>query len=159
MIQQQLMAAEVFESVAARHTRRLRIRLSGLLGSSEGARYPHAERLEHLPDLFGLALRLAVEERVGGGLRRALVAAVVYVMNPGDVLPEGVVGPLGLADDLVVLALVVQAALGELGADVVAASWRGEGAVAEVVREILAAAPAMVGETTWERLAHWSEGA
>lgn len=38
----------------------------------------------------------------------ALVVAVVYILSPVDVIPEVLLGPLGLTDDVVALALVAK---------------------------------------------------
>lgn len=38
----------------------------------------------------------------------ALVVAVVYILSPVDFIPEVLLGPLGLTDDVVALALVAK---------------------------------------------------
>lgn len=38
----------------------------------------------------------------------ALVIAAVYVLSPVDVVPEVLLGPLGLTDDVVALALIAK---------------------------------------------------
>lgn len=44
-----------------------------------------------------------------------MVAAAGYVISPIDLLPEGVLGPLGLADDAAVLAWLAGALMTEVG--------------------------------------------
>jgi len=140
-----------------RLTRRLRIRVSGLATGDGGEPYPFAHHLERLPDLVELVAGLAVDERVPKARRRLLVAALVYVLSPGDLLPESIVGPVGFADDLVVVAQSVAAVLQAGPAEAALELWRGEGDIADVVRGIMADGEAMVGPTVWARLPTWAE--
>jgi uncharacterized membrane protein YkvA (DUF1232 family) len=147
-----------YDRFIQRLTRRLRIKISGLLGGGDDAEpYPYAHRLAHLPDLVGLVADLAVDDRVPEARRRLLVAALVYVMSTGDLLPEAVIGPVGMADDLVVVAQTLEAVLRAGPADLALGLWQGEGELEAVVQGVLADGEAMVGPTVWSRLPGWFE--
>jgi len=64
------------------------------------------------PDDFRVASESAAVPRKRRGLRAAewviLVIAVVYILSPVDVIPEVLLGPLGLTDDAVALAIVAK---------------------------------------------------
>jgi uncharacterized membrane protein YkvA (DUF1232 family) len=75
-----------------------------------------------------------------------------------DMMPEGLVGMVGFADDLVLAALVLRRMLARLPAGTVAESWRGDRDLSELVDEVVALGPAMVGDVIWQRLSEWVEG-
>lgn len=56
-----------------------------------------------LPDLFRLYVRLMLDHRVGDAIKLQLFAAVVYLISPLDLLPEGFLGPVGYVDDVFIL--------------------------------------------------------
>jgi uncharacterized membrane protein YkvA (DUF1232 family) len=60
-----------------------------------------------LPDLLALLVRLAGDRRVPFLLKAQLLGAAAYVISPIDLMPEAVLGVLGLTDDLTVLALIM----------------------------------------------------
>ena len=64
------------------------------------------------PDDVLAASQPAAAPRKRRGLRApewvALVIAAVYVLSPVDVVPEVLLGPLGLTDDVVALALIAK---------------------------------------------------
>jgi uncharacterized membrane protein YkvA (DUF1232 family) len=55
--------------------------------------------------LFAVALYVIFKYRVPMRGIAALAGALVYLISPVDVLPEAVLGPLGLVDDAGVLSL------------------------------------------------------
>ncbi|MBL8776874.1 MAG: DUF1232 domain-containing protein [Acidimicrobiales bacterium] len=63
-------------------------------------------------DDFLAASESAAAPRKRRGLRApewvALVLALVYILSPVDVIPEVLLGPLGLTDDVVAVALVAK---------------------------------------------------
>lgn len=151
------LSTQSYDRFIQRLTRRLRIRVSGLSAGDGGEPYPFAHHLEQLPDLLEVVADLAVDDRVPQARRRLLVAAMVYVMSPGDLLPESIVGPVGFADDLVVVALAVEAVLRAGPAEVARGLWRGDTELEAVVRGIVADGEAMVGPTVWARLPTWAD--
>ncbi|MFC5379773.1 YkvA family protein [Aquipuribacter nitratireducens] len=78
-----------------------------------GGRYSLVQRLRALPRLVSDLLR----GRYGDVDRSRLVGVglgLLYVLSPVDVLPEVLLGPLGLADDAVVTAWLAGAVLAEV---------------------------------------------
>ena len=132
--------------------RRLRTRLDAWLQSREGRAYRFADHLLLLPDFVHLVIRLALDRRVPMELRTQTAAVLAYVMLPFDLVPEGLVGPVGFGDDLLLAALMVRRLLITVPPDVVLAHWAGPVGLMETIRSVLDAAEDMVGSRVWKRL-------
>lgn len=104
------------------------------------------------PDLFVLLVRLSRDRRLSRAERRRLSGAVAYFINPLDLVPELVLGPPGLVDDVALAALVLHELLETADPAVVREHWEGDVDVLELVRQILAAADTMLGGALWRRL-------
>jgi uncharacterized membrane protein YkvA (DUF1232 family) len=65
-----------------------------------------------VPDLLALVVRLARDSRVPFMLNGQLLLAAAYVLSPVDLIPEIIVGVLGLGDDAGVLMLVLMCVSG-----------------------------------------------
>ena len=59
-----------------------------------------------VPDLFILIARLIRDNRVPALVKARLTAASAYVVSPFDLIPESLLGVVGLTDDAGVLALI-----------------------------------------------------
>lgn len=146
-------AGEPIEEKKARdYYRRLRDRLDEWLQSREGRAYRFADHLLLLPDFVHLIIRLALDRRVPMELRTQTAAVLAYVMLPLDLVPEGLVGPLGFGDDLLLVALMVRRLLTAVPPEVVLAHWAGPTGLIDTIRTVLDAAEEMVGEGVWQRL-------
>jgi uncharacterized membrane protein YkvA (DUF1232 family) len=80
-----------------------------------------------LPDLVVLLLRLVRDPRVPLSSKAVALGGVGYVISPIDLMPEILFGPLGLLDDLLVLAAALSRLLNDVHPDVVRAHWPGRG--------------------------------
>ena len=63
------------------------------------------------PDLFILLVRLGLDSRVPKHQRRFLLGALAYFLTPIDLLPEGLMGPAGYLEDVVLAAAVLRLSL------------------------------------------------
>ena len=64
---------------------------------------------------------------------------IAYVLSPIDVLPAIVLGPVGLLDDLFIVAACLSRLLNHVHPDVVRSHWSGQGDALEVIQ----------GTTSW----------
>lgn len=78
-----------------------------------------------LPSFVRLLGGLMRDARVSLLDRGLVVAAIVYVVSPLDLLPD-VLGVFGLTDDLFLLALVLSRLITRAGPDVLESHWSGE---------------------------------
>ncbi|MBJ21428.1 MAG: DUF1232 domain-containing protein [bacterium] len=87
-----------------------------------------------LPDLTILLLRLLRDTRVPLLEKGIAVAGVAYVLSPIDVLPALLIGPIGLLDDLFIVAACLSRLLNHVHPDVVRGHWSGQGDVLGVIQ-------------------------
>ncbi|MCR9095536.1 MAG: YkvA family protein [bacterium] len=87
-----------------------------------------------LPDLTILLLRLLRDERVPLLDKGLAVAGLAYVFSPIDVLPALVMGPVGLLDDLFIVAACLSRLVNHVHPDVVRSHWSGRGDALEVIQ-------------------------
>lgn len=92
-----------------------------------------------LPDLTILLMRLLRDDRVPMLEKGIAVAGIAYVLSPIDVLPAILLGPIGLLDDLFIVAACLSRLLNHVHPDVVRGHWSGQGDALEVIQ----------GTTSW----------
>lgn len=99
-----------------------------------------------LPDLFHLAVKLIFDRRVPPENKGALVAAVIYVVSPLDLIPD-TIPVAGWVDDLIILIIGLNKFLETENENVAAAvkrHWAGDEDVFYLVRHILSIANAAI---------------
>ncbi len=104
------------------------------------------------PDLFILLVRLSQDDRVRQTDRIKLAGAAAYFINPLDFVPEILLGPAGLVDDVALSAFVLHDVLESTDPAVVREHWEGDADILDLIRQILAVADKMVGGPIWRRL-------
>jgi uncharacterized membrane protein YkvA (DUF1232 family) len=101
-------------------------------GAASGVR----DLLLLLPDLSVLLLRLLRDPRVSLGDKGVALLGLGYVLSPLDLLPEFLLGPIGLLDDLVVVAATLSRLLNHVHPDVVRSHWPGRGDALEAIQRV-----------------------
>src|SRR5690606_33953429 len=100
------------------------------LGGATGAR----DLLLFLPDLTVLLARLLRDGRVPLVEKAIAVGGIAYVFSPLDLLPALVIGPIGLLDDLFVVAACLSRLVNHVHPDVVRANWSRQGDALDVIQ-------------------------
>jgi uncharacterized membrane protein YkvA (DUF1232 family) len=113
---------------------RLRSRVAG--AKPRGASSGLVDLVFLLPDLTVLLARLLRDERVPLLSKAVAVGGVAYVLSPIDVLPSLFFGPVGLVDDLIVVAACLSGMLNRVHPDVVRAHWSGQGDALEAIASV-----------------------
>ena len=117
--------------------RRLYDRLRGrLVERAPGAPSSVRDLLLVLPDLTILLLRLLRDRRVPILHKGVAVAGVAYVLSPIDLVPALFFGPIGLLDDLFVVAACLSRVLNHVHPDVVRGHWSGQGDALETIQNV-----------------------
>jgi len=129
-----------------------RAKVQRWIDSQDARNSKWAEYLMYAPDLFHLLVRLSLDPDVPGSQKIKLLAVIGYFISPFDVLPEFVMGPLGLLDDIALAAWVLNSIVNESDPEIVRRYWAGNGDSLEVIQRILATADDMIGSGLWERL-------
>lgn len=92
-----------------------------------------------LPDLFHLGIKILFDGNVPAENKGALVAAIVYVVSPIDIIPDAI--PIaGWVDDLIVMTMAINKFIDTSEPTVSAAisrHWAGEDDVFKVVKHII----------------------
>lgn len=82
------------------------------------------DTLRLLPDVLRLLRRLAADKALPRGVRLRLVALLVYLAVPIDLVPD-FIPVLGYADDAIAIALVLRSVVRRAGPDALAKHWPG----------------------------------
>ncbi len=108
-----------------------------------------------VPDLLLLFAGLARDSRVGQRHKLFAGAVVAYLLSPIDLLPEALLGPLGMADDIVVAFLALDCLLNQVPRDVLLTHWRGERDLLEVARIGTTLGCRLVPKPLYKRIVRW----
>jgi uncharacterized membrane protein YkvA (DUF1232 family) len=118
--------------------RRLYDRVRRRLVPSRPAREPSGLRdvALLLPDMTVLLTRLLRDDRVAVGDKAIALLGVGYVLSPVDVLPEFLLGPLGLLDDVLVVTATLSRVVNHVHPDVVRSHWPGQGDALQAIQRL-----------------------
>ncbi len=139
-------------SKETRFYNRLRKTVRVWAGGDKSKASQYADFVMAGPDLFMLLVRLSRDDRVRQTDRAKLAGAVAYFINPLDFVPELLLGPAGLVDDVALSAFVLHDVLENTDPAVVREHWEGDADILDLIRRILAVADKMVGGPIWRRL-------
>jgi uncharacterized membrane protein YkvA (DUF1232 family) len=100
------------------------------------------------PAVFDFYARLFVDERLPQGARQLVNGVLAYFVAPMDVMPEELLGPFGLLDDLYLAAHTYRLLQRNLvPSEVLVDAWRAEGDLDEVMAEIHTESRSAVGKS------------
>jgi uncharacterized membrane protein YkvA (DUF1232 family) len=105
-----------------------------------------------VPDIFILLVRLALDKNVPKPARVLVGGALAYFVLPFDLFPEGILGPVGYMDDLVLATAVLAQAFGGDLEPYARKHWSGSEDLRVVLRDISESAHSLLGENLYERL-------
>jgi len=104
------------------------------------------------PDIFHLLCKLSIDKEVPSGKKVKLVAAIAYFISPIDLIPEGLVGPIGYLDDIAISAYILNDLINEVDPQIIRKHWAGEQDILNLVKTILANADKMIGGKLWNKI-------
>lgn len=113
-----------------------------------------AEVLLFAPDLFMLLVRLAQDQRIAIKNKALVLAGIAYFILPIDFLPEAVLGPLGLTDD-VLMAVSILNLLLNTDRQVVLEHWSGNTDLIYLLQEVISKADQLVNDKVYKRIIHF----
>ncbi len=126
--------------------KKLRVKIRKWLESKEGKNHRLSGVIMLAPDLVHLLIRLILDADVPKAQKAKLIAVLAYFVSPIDMIPEGIVGPAGYIDDIVLAVMTLHAMLNHVDEEVVRRHWAGEGDILEVVQSILDSAASLLDE-------------
>lgn len=113
---------------------------------------PYAKHVALAPELFHLLCQVSLDPQVSANHRGMLTGAIVYFINPMDMIPEAVHGQSGFIDDVALAAHALDRVASATSAHVLRHHWTGKDDVMEVLTAILADAGKMIGRGRWSHL-------
>lgn len=143
------------EPTTASYHRALEQRVETWLDSDQAQAMECAGLYRHLPDLYGFLLGLACDHRIPERARVGVVSALKYIIQPYDLVPEGILGTAGFRDDLVLAALVVDHLFEVADEEVLAQHWQHPSDPQAVARGILDASSSLVSAELYSHLHAW----
>ena len=103
------------------------------------------------PDIFHLLCKLSVEKNVPASKKIKLVGAIAYFISPIDLMPEGLIGPIGYLDDIALAAYVLNDLINEIDPQIIRKHWAGEKDILDLIKTILTNADKMIGGKLWQK--------
>ncbi len=89
-----------------------------------------------IPDFAVLLGRLVRDPRVPPGGKAIALLGIAYALSPLDLIPDLLLGPLGLLDDLLVLGACASRMLNYVHPDVLRSHWSGQGDALERIQQV-----------------------
>lgn len=132
--------------------KRLREKIVKWSQTREAEDHPWSKYILWAPDLFYLVWKLASDPRVPKSERIKLFAVIAYFVSPLDLIPEGLLGPVGYLDDIVLVALVLNGLINKSDEELVREFWPGDEDVLQVIKTIVSSADRMVGQRILNKL-------
>lgn len=111
-----------------------------------------ARALLTVPDVFLLLVRLSLDKDVPETSRALIGGALAYFILPLDLIPEGLIGPAGYVDDLVLVAMVFENAFDERLEALSRKHWSGTQELRQVFQELTGAGRLLLGDRLHQRL-------
>jgi len=118
----------------------------------KGKDYQYLEYLLLLPDFFYLLIRLLMDERVPFKEKARLGLVVAYIISPVDIIPEGLLGPVGYADDLVLAVWTINRLLNSVPKEIVLENWPSDKDLFSALEQVLGIADQWLGSGAYQRL-------
>ncbi len=104
------------------------------------------------PDLFVLLARLLVDKRVPVHSKTIAGLAVTYFLAPVDLIPEVLIGPMGLLDDVVLAVYALRKILVDVDQEIVREHWNNEEDLLEVITRVIKAADELIGKRVLKKI-------
>ena len=130
----------------------IRNKIHSWIQTEEGRNNRWADYILAVPDIFHLLVKLTLDPAVPDKHKAELGLGLAYFISPIDLLPESLLGPLGLVDDLVVAAYILNTMLNETDPELVRKHWAGDQDVLRLVQQIIDSADEMIGSKIIDKI-------
>lgn len=115
---------------------KLRNRITSYLDTRAGSASKFAPYLLFAPDLFHLLTKTLLDNRIDGKSKVLIGSGILYFIAPFDFISEGLIGPGGFIDDIIVTTFIVNMLLNKYSATILEEHWVGDQNLLDVLRKI-----------------------
>ncbi|KIL47904.1 YkvA family protein [Jeotgalibacillus campisalis] len=126
----------------------LREKINGWLEQKTGKNHKYAKYLLFAPDMFYLLMQVVKDPRVAKKDKALTLGAITYFILPFDVIPEGLIGPGGYIDDIIVASFVLQTIVNHLSPEIIREHWAGDEDGLQVINKIAGLSQKVMGKRT-----------
>ena len=139
------LSGSVSRDRAERFYDKVRQNIRGYLDKKGTLAGKSGEYLLLVPDMFMLLWRLINDSRVNSKNKVMLGSGLAYYLFPLDIMPEGLLGPIGYIDDLVFGVYLLNKMLTDTDPDILREHWSGSEDILATIQNVLNAADNLVG--------------
>lgn len=130
----------------------IRERVLDWANSQDGKNNKWTEYILLIPDLFHLLCKLTLDKDVPTSQKAKLGIGIAYFVSPIDLVPEGIIGPGGYIDDVIVAAYVLNSLINETDVAIVQKHWAGDNDILNTIKHILDIADNMIGPKMFKKI-------
>lgn len=131
---------------------KLRAKVMRQLDRLPALEHPWADVLMAGPDLIYLLSKLVTDKRVPLKQKAKLAAALGYFLSPIEILPEIILGPIGLIDDIAFAAFALHSVINEIDPQIVRDHWMGKEEALDVIQRVLNRVTSALGSGVWGKV-------
>lgn len=125
---------------------KLRSKITEYVDSKSGKVGKFTPYLLFAPDLFHLLVKSLFDDRLDAKSKTLVGSGILYFITPVDVLPEGLVGPGGFIDDIIVATFVVNMLLNKFSPEVIEEHWAGNEKLLDVLKKVSETSDTLLGK-------------
>lgn len=114
-----------------------------------------ADAILLLPDLLALVVRLIRDPNTPLFFKSQLLLVAGYILLPIDIIPEAVLGAAGLADDVVVVSLMLMRILqsaNDLPKELIQKHWAGKGNITDTLQDVVENQGELINTKVWKAI-------
>lgn len=108
-----------------------------------------------LPDIMLLLGRVMVDRRVPRHLRIKVGIILTYMVSPMDLIPEAVLGPVGLLDDVILIVFALNRVFVYVEEDILLEHWSGSAEQLEILHDLVDITGGILAGRFGEKLSQW----
>lgn len=98
------------------------------------------------PDFFHLLIKSLLDDRIDAKSKTIIGSGILYFITPIDILPEGLIGPGGFMDDIIVAAFIVNMLLNKFSPEIVEEHWAGEHKLLDTMKKVSETSDSLLGK-------------
>lgn len=144
--------SDLNESKADRFYDRLRSSITAYVEKRDAKLGKVKGYLMLVPDVFILLFRLFRDDRVSAQDKAILGTGLAYFIFPFDIVPEGIIGPLGFLDDLVFAVYILNRMLLDTDEAILREHWSGDEDLLHMIRRVLKVGDNLVNKKFVDRV-------